>query len=129
MDKVFSRFNPRRTPDKNLSELVPAHSAIPSCASEISDSREGEGASKTMRSSDFSSSVSGRTEIKESNFSKLRLRPSNVRLTCVCVFVFSRFLYVIRVLVFLFLFFGKVGFESKRSVTIIRLEISMIALP
>lgn len=73
-----------------------------------------------MRSSDFSSSVSGRTEIKESNFSKLRLRPSNVRLTCVCVFVFSRFLYVIRVLVFLFLFFGKVGFESKRSVTIIR---------
>ena len=105
MDKVFLRFNPRRTPDKNLSELVPAHSAIPSYASEISDSREGEGASKTMRSSDFSSSVSGRTEIKESNFSKLRLRPSNVRLTCVCVFVFSRFLYVIRVLVFLFLFF------------------------
>lgn len=89
MDKVFSRFNPRRTPDKNLSELVPAHSAIPSCASEISDSREGEGASKTMRSSDFSSSVSGRTEIKESNFSKLRLRPSNVRLTCVCFRIFS----------------------------------------
>lgn len=89
MDKVFSRFNSRRTPDKNLSELVPAHSAIPSCASEISDSREGEGASKTMRSSDFSSSVSGRTEIKESNFSKLRLRPSNVRLTCVCFRIFS----------------------------------------
>lgn len=51
---------------------------------------KGKGGGSRMRSSDFSSPVSGRTEIKESNFSKVRL------LSRVCIFAFSPFLCIIR---------------------------------
>lgn len=92
MSEIGDKSDPRRRWIRFSRDSIPvaricpsfcSFRPIPSCASEISRSREGEGVSKTMRSSDFSSFPrSG--EIKESNFSKVRLHPP-------CTFSFLSF--------------------------------------